>query len=255
MRTPKKYEQWLKVFKRIQNPVIFYTDSPAFANTMHLMRNKTKAIRTEIIIIKRDALWSFQILPKIAKLYSSPGYPKHYPNTHIPAYTSMTHSKFPLLLDATTRDYFRTEYYCWLDIGYFREIVSRNKTFWLEVPSKFDSTKVGVTRVFNSTLAGIRPKTIIYGNINWIGGGLFLGKPNILARFAEQYKSAVMRYLNQNLMNVEQQILYAMFTRGERRAHPLDVDVQLYIPGSKKVLSVDPWFFLGYAMYDETYSL
>ncbi|XP_033760362.1 uncharacterized protein LOC117342333 isoform X3 [Pecten maximus] len=251
VRTPQKYENWLSVLGRVKNPVILYTDSQAFATLFRKIRNNTKHI-TKANVIERNTLWSFQIMPKIAKLYSVPGYPKHYPNTYVPAYTALTHSKLPVVLDAIKENFFTTEYYCWLDIGYFREIVSRNKTFWLEVPSDFDATKVGVTRVYNSKLSHIRPKTIIYGNLNWIGGGLFLGKPEVLVRFAEQYKSAVMRYLNESLMNVEQHILYSMFTTEERKTHPLDVDVQLYIPGTKKVMSGDPWFYLGYLMYDET---
>ncbi|XP_021376649.1 uncharacterized protein LOC110465269 isoform X2 [Mizuhopecten yessoensis] len=251
IRTPKKYEDWLRVFGRIQNPVILYTDSQAFATLFANIRNKTKYL-TKIIVINRDTLWSFQIMPKIAKLYSMPGYPKHYPNTFIPAYTALTHSKLPIVLDAIQKQYFSTDYYCWLDVGYFRDIVTRNKTFWLEVPNDFDPSKIGVTRVYNSKLTDIRPKTIIYGNLNWIGGGLFLGKPDVLVRFARQYKFAVMRYLNESLMNVEQHILYSMFTTEERKAHPLDVDVQLYIPGTKNVMSGNPWFYLGYLMYDET---
>ncbi|XP_060075019.1 uncharacterized protein LOC132554725 [Ylistrum balloti] len=251
IRKPKSYENWLRVLGKIKNPVILYTDSPAFAEAFDNIRNHTKDL-TKSVVINRTSLWSFQIIPKIAKLYSTPGYPKHYPNTYVPAYTALTHSKLPVVLDAINQSYFLTDYYCWLDIGYFRDILARKQSFWLEVPSDFDATKVGVTRVYNSKLSDIRPKTIIYGNLNWIGGGLFLGKPDVLVRFGKQYKDTVMRYLNESLMNVEQQILYSMFTTEERKAHPLDVDVQLYIPGRKKVLSNNPWFYLGYLMYNET---
>lgn len=251
MRTPQKYQDWLRVLGRVKNPVILYTDSQPFAALFRDIRNNYTH-STKVVVIERNTLWSFQIMPQIAKIYSAPGYPKHYPNTYIPAYTSLTHSKLPVVVDAIEHSYFSTDYYCWLDVGYFREIVTRNKTFWLEVPSDFDSTKVGVTRVYNSKLSDIRAKTIIYGNLNWIGGGLFLGKPDVLVRFGKQYKSAVMRYLNESLMNVEQHILYSMFTTEERKKHPIDIDVQLYIPGTKTVMSGDPWFYLGYVMYDET---
>jgi hypothetical protein len=61
--------------------------------------------------------------------------------------------------------------------------------------------------VFNSDLENNTAKSIILGNKNWIGGGLFLGKPDVLTKFELQYKSRVLYYLSQGLMNVEQHIL------------------------------------------------
>jgi hypothetical protein len=37
--------------------------------------------------------------------------------------------------------------------------------------------------VFNSDLESNTAKSIILGNENWIGGGLFLGKPDVLTKF------------------------------------------------------------------------
>ena len=136
-------------------------------------------------------------------------------------------------------------------MGYFRDIVRRKRKFWLEVPSDFDEKRIAVTRIFNMPLENITASTIIYGNYNWIGGGLFLGIPETILQFHKQYKSAVMRYLDQGLMNVEQHILYAMYTTDERKKFPLEIDVQLYVPGHKQVLGADPWFYLGYLMYNE----
>jgi hypothetical protein len=46
--------------------------------------------------------------------------------------------------------------------------------------------------VFNSDLENNTAKSIILGNKNWIGGGLFLGKPDVLTKFELQYKSRVL---------------------------------------------------------------
>ncbi|XP_060069022.1 uncharacterized protein LOC132549116 [Ylistrum balloti] len=250
-RTPEIYANWIKLFGRIKNPVVFYTDSQDFATLFDNVRKDSKHL-TKTIIVNRNSLWSFQIMPKIAKVFSTPGYPLQHPNTFIPAYAALTHSKFPALVDAIQQNYFPTDYYTWLDIGYFREIVNRNKTFWLEVPSDFEATKVGVTRVYDCLYKGLTPKYIIQKSFNWIGAGIILGKPEVLLRFAKQYKDAVMRYLNDGLMNTEQPIMYSMYLPEERKAHPLDVDLHLYIPGTKKVLSRNLWFYLGYLMYHET---
>jgi hypothetical protein len=52
-------------------------------------------------------------------------------------------------------------------------------------------------------------------------------------------------------MNVEQHILYSMYTKKERKERPITVDVQLYVPGTQKVIVGNPWFYLGYLMYHE----
>lgn len=231
------------------NPVIFYTDSVEFANLFAAAR-KSQMAKTEIMLMSRDELWSFHMLSHVRKIFSRKGYPKHYPNTHVPEYACMTHSKIPLLEDAVKRNTFSTKYYSWIDLGYFKNIVSNNHSFWEIIPRDFNDSKIGVTKV-----AAKRPKdsakTIIYRNLNWIAGGIFIGKPDVILKFANQYKQATLRFLDQDLMNAEQQILHAMYTDAERKAHPLDVDVQPYVPGTEKVLITNHWLYLGYLMYQE----
>jgi hypothetical protein len=138
-----------------------------------------------------------------------------------------------------------------LDVGYFRDIIHRERKFWLEVPDDFNQSCIGVTEVYHSDLESINASTIILENLDWIGGGLFLGNPDVILKFHDQYKKAVMRYLSQGIMNVEQHILYAMYTKAEREKYPIDVEVQVYIPGQKPVENGNPWFYLGYLMYTE----
>lgn len=240
----------MRTFLFMRNPVIFYTDNRTYADFFVALR-KNASLLTEVVHLNRSELWAFQIIPKISKIYSTPGYPRHYPNTFIPEYTSLTHSKQQVLDSAARKKVFDTDFYCWLDAGYFRDIVHREKKFWLEVPDDFDKSRIGVTRVYYTDLERTSARTIILGNLNWIGGGLFLGTPEVISRFHDQYKKAVMRYLNQGIMNVEQHILYAMYTKQERQKYPIDIEVQLYIPGQRQVLNTNPWFYLGYLMYRE----
>ncbi|XP_052104775.1 uncharacterized protein LOC127737864 [Mytilus californianus] len=250
IRTPESYKVWMSVYKYLKNPLIIYTDSKKFADFFTELRNNS-AFTTKIIIFSRDDLWTFHIKPQIAKLYSKPGYPKHYPNTYIPDYTCMTHSKLTLVAKAINSKLLASDYYSWIDLGYFRDISSRKKYFYLEVPTDFDNSKVGVTQVYNVPLKKVSARSIILGNKNWIGGGLFLGKPDVLKKFESQYKDRVLYYLSQELMNVEQHILYSMYTAEERKKNPITVEVQPYLPGKQKVLSGDPWFYLGFLMYNE----
>ncbi|XP_076096890.1 uncharacterized protein LOC143067475 [Mytilus galloprovincialis] len=250
IRTPESYKVWMSVYKYLKNPLIIYTDSKKFADFFTDLRNNS-ALITQIIMLSRDDLWSFNIKPQIAKIYSKPGYPKHYPNTYIPDYTCMTHSKLTLVAKAIDSKLLVSDYYSWIDLGYYRDVSSRKKYFYLEVPSDFDNSKVGVTQVYNVPLEKVSARSIILGNKNWIGGGLFLGKPDVLKKFESQYKNRVLYYLSQELMNVEQHILYSMYTAEERKKNPITVEVQLYLPGKQKVISGDPWFYLGFLMYNE----
>lgn len=250
MRTPDTYRSWMKVYKFLKNPLVVYTDSQGFADFFTDLR-KNNSLITKVVVIKRETLWSFKIKPKIAKLYAQPGYPKHYPNTYIPEYTSMTHSKLSVVASAITSKLFPSDFYCWLDLGYFRDLAGRQKDFYLEVPSDLNTSTIGVTQVYHVDLERITAKSIILGNRNWIGGGLFLGKPDVLLKFETQYRDRVLYYLSQGLMNVEQHILYSMYTKSEREKNPISVEVQTYIPGTKPVACGDPWFYLGCLMYRE----
>eukprot|EP00105_Crassostrea_gigas_P032196 XP_011455113.1 PREDICTED: uncharacterized protein LOC105347653 [Crassostrea gigas] len=250
VRTSNTYNVWMRTFLFMKNPVIFYTDNKTYADFFVALR-KNASLLTEVVHLNRSELWAFQIIPKIKKIYSTPGYPQHYQNTFFPEYTSLTHSKQQVLDSAARKKVFDTDYYCWLDAGYFRDIVHREKKFWLEVPDDFNKSRIGVTRVFYSDLERTSARTIILGNLIWVGGGVFLGTPEVISRFHDQYKKAVMRYLNQGIMNVEHQILYAMYTKQERQKYPIDIEVQLYVPGQRQVINTNPWFYLGYVMYRE----
>lgn len=78
---------------------------------------------------------------------------------------------------------FDIDYYCWLDVGYFRDIVYREKKFWLEVLDDFNKFWIGVICVFYLDLERISVWIIILGNLNWIGGGVFLGILEVIFRF------------------------------------------------------------------------
>lgn len=242
-RRLEDYKKWVIPFKYLQNPLVLFTDNKEDEKYFKLLL-KNASCRVIVVRIDRNDLWSFQIIPEIRKLYANKSYPWHYPNTVYPAYTSITHSKLTLLKSAILKEYFQTDYYCWLDIGYFRHISSERRKFWLEVPQDFDSSKIGVTRVFNVPLKKITARQIILRNLNWIGGGLFLGTSNVILQFEKQYKRAVFYYLYRGLMNVEQQILYSMYTKEERGKIGVDVELQLYVPKG----TGDPWFYLGHSM-------
>lgn len=250
IRTPENYSNWMRAFRLMKNPMIFYTDDKIFADHFITLR-KNNSLFTEIVYINRSNLWAFQIIQKIREIYSSPGYPCFYPNTNSSEYTSMTHAKQEILARAIQSRKFGTDFYCWCDLGYFRDLDSLNliNDFWLEAPDDFDKSRIAVTRVYDHDLSKENARNIIFKKLDWVGGGLFLGTPEVILKFHDQYKDAVKRYLGQGLINSEQQILYAMYTTQERQKHPIAIKLHLYIPGQRKVINDDPWFYLGYLMY------
>ena len=121
----------------------------------------------------------------------------------------------------------------------------------LSISHVFNDNKIGVIEVCKVNFRTETARAIILQNKNWIGSGLFLGKPDVFVDFELQYKQRVLYFLSQGLMNVEQHILFSMYTSSERENNPITVEVQTYIPGTKKVICADPWFYLGCLMYRE----
>ena len=248
VRRPTDYYAWMEPFRYMENPVVFYTDSRRYFEYFYSLRNKTSS-NTQVILLSRNVLWPFQIKSNISQVYSQPEYPKHRPNTLVPKYTCLTHAKVPVLADCVARRRFNTEYYSWVDVGYFRDICQQTHRFRLEVPSNFNSSKIGMTRVYDVDFNQTKAENIIRNNENWVGGGVYLGKRDPILLFAKDYKNATLRFLSRKLMNVEQHIIYSMYTKEERATYSPKVELQTYIPGTQTVLNLNPWFYLGYLMY------
>ncbi|KAJ8321727.1 hypothetical protein KUTeg_000198 [Tegillarca granosa] len=174
-------------------------------------------------------------------VYSQPGYPKHHPNTVIPAYSSAQHAKYAVVADAVRQKYFNTEFYAWLDIGYFRDIVSSKTYFRLDAPSDIDRTKLAMNRVYWRSFSK-KPFNIMRQNVVWVGGGMFIGTKEIVLKFEKLYHKAVNYFLSKNLMNTDQQVIYSMYSDEGRAALKPDVELQLYIPTGNG----NPWFYQGY---------
>lgn len=238
--TSKLYFTWTKTFAYLVNPVVIYTDSGEFEDLMKKHRHKFPS-KTVIKRIQRTDIWAFKCLDKIKAVYSQPGYPKHHPNTVIPAYSSAQHAKYAVVADAVRQKYFNTEFYAWLDIGYFRDIVSSKTYFRLDAPSDIDRTKLAMNRVYWRSFSQ-KPFNIMRQNVVWVGGGMFIGTKEIVLKFEKLYHKAVNYFLSKNLMNTDQQVIYSMYSDEGRAALKPDVELQLYIPTGNG----NPWFYQGY---------
>ena len=239
--TPNLYLGWAKTFNYLMNPLVVYTDSTRFKNWMQNLRSNMTE-KTKIFLVERSSLWIFQRIGEIRSIYEQTSYPKHFPNTVIPEYACTQHAKYDLLSRAAKENYFHTNYFAWLDVGYFRDIARKQAYFVLQTPPKFNSSKIAMNQI-NVVDLNMNISNIFRRNLVWVGGGLFLGRRDVVIKYEELYKRAVDYFLSRNLMNTDQQVTYAMFSKTARQEIKPEIGIQIY-----KSRKTHDWFYLGYLM-------
>ncbi|XP_062620311.1 uncharacterized protein LOC134281899 [Saccostrea cucullata] len=239
------YMDWSSVFQRMVNPLVVYTDCLNFKMIMEKYRESFPN-KTKVIIIERRKFWSFQIVNNISSVFEQPDYPNFYPNTVLPEYSACQHTKFAVVADALKRDIFRTEFYAWLDIGYFRDIVCDEHYFRLNPPPYIDKGRLCMTKI-NEFSSNISMESIFKENEVWVGGGMLVATKNIFLKFEKLYKRSVEFFLNLKIMNSDQQIIYGLYSKAGRKHLKPDVELQLFSPvDSQRVGTDNVWFYLGY---------
>lgn len=241
--TLNTYLHWATTFRYLQNPLVVYTDSRKFLDTMKALRSKLSD-KTKLLLIDRNSSWAFQKRDIIKDIYAIEGYPKYYPNTVVPEYSCAMHAKYDVVSRAIKENYFHTKYFAWLDVGLFRDEVNNTRNFILQLPESFNASKIAVDLVFKAPM-NTDISRIFLRKMDWVCGCFFLGERNLLLQYTEQYKKAVDYFLSRKLMNSDQQVLYAMYSmEGQKVFHP-NISLQLYKSDNS---GYNPWFYLGYIM-------
>ncbi|KAK6989984.1 hypothetical protein BgiMline_013251 [Biomphalaria glabrata] len=238
--TPEQYKNWMSVFGRIDNPLIVFTDSQDVIDIFTESRRHFEPERTKIVPLNRTSLWAFSLAPRIKEIFSLPGYPSHDPNTVNENYSCVMHAKFELVSKVIKENMFFTKYISWLDIGLYRAIVSEKHIFPIRLPPGFDQDKIAYSgqHKFDSTLS---PYQIIEEDKTWVGGAMFLGRPEVVYVYTQDYMRSVEKLLSEKMMSTDQQVIYIMF----QPSFPIQprVDIQIYTTHS-----TDDWFYLGYTI-------
>ncbi|PVD20573.1 hypothetical protein C0Q70_18729 [Pomacea canaliculata] len=78
---------------------------------------------------------------------------------------------------------------------------------------------------------------IFWENINWVAGGFFLAKRQVMMDFVLQYQRAVELFLRLNQSQVEQHVLYSIYTDEGREIVKPTIELQPIQSG---------WFDLGF---------
>jgi len=240
-RTPTNYSNWMASFRYIRNPVVafFDVDTP-FVRRFRRIRKDLKSV-TEIRQIGRDKLWTFRILPNVSRIFRSPDYPLNYPNTFRAEYACVSSSRFELLGYVIEDNPFKTKYFAWLDIGYFRRRLDKPVT--VDLPLNFRKTKIAFAEI-EPRIETLTATDIIGDNVNWVAAGLFVAHHKVMAQFVSGYLANLRYFLVRGLMSAEQQMIYAMFnTNITREILP---EIQLYrSTNTKKRDPCSKWFLLG----------
>lgn len=252
--SPKDYKQWAEVFRNIVNPLIFYTDSKDFKLLMEKYREKFRNKTKIILITDRKKFWPFQILKEIQTVFQQPNYPKYYPNTVMPEYSASQHAKYAVLADALKQNIFHTEFYAWLDVGYFRDATceGENHYFRINPPPEVDKTRLSINLVNQSLTKNVSFDSIFKENYVWVGGGMLVATKDVFLKFERLYHRAVVYFLRRRLMNSDQQVIYGIYCDEGRRVFSPEVNLQLFwSSGSRKVWTSNTWFYLGYLCLED----
>ena len=75
-----------------------------------------------------------------------------------------------------------------------------------------------------------------------VGGGLTIGIPEVIAKFEEMYHKAVLYFLDEKLMNTDQQVLFSLYSDIGRKKLKPPVELQIFNPKG----GGNPWFYLGF---------
>ena len=198
----------MKVFEYLDNPLYVYVDSEEYKKLLENIRGNLKN-KTILKLIDRDSTWGFGLKDNISSIFADPNYPKHPPNTVIPDYSCSMHAKFDVMIRSVGENVFKTNYFAWLDIGYFRNLVNTtDKHFKIHLPPCFDETKVAYNEIsypWKKTLS-----QIIENNEVWVGGGGFFAEENVMQKWAEDYMYFTEKFIQLGLISTDQQVIYAM---------------------------------------------
>ena len=242
---PAMYKKWMDVFSRITNPLVVYFDDHESFEYFKNLRNENTDLfkRTIIVKINRRNLWDFSLLSNISQIFSDPNYPKFLPNTVVPEYSCAMHAKYELVSKTTTWNPFLTNYFAWIDIGLFRDLDYHVKMFRIDLPPKFNASRVAYNQVYPREISAL-PRDIYRSNSVWVCGCFFIGHKTLMTKWTQHYMKYTTQSLKEKVMNTDQQVVYAMVND---KYYNLDVDVQLFGPeeqwGQGKW---NPWFHLGY---------
>ena len=244
-KADRDYYQWMKTFAHIDNPLIIYVDSDVEKKTFTEIRKYYPSNRTLIIKLAQEEMWAFKLVPRIDRIFRLPGYPQFQPNTVNAKYSAAMHAKYEVMEMSVRANPFKTNYFCWVDVGLFRSMPRKayNDTtarFGVYLPKNFRPSEVAYShvRVRNPKLT---PMEIVAQQGVWVCGCFFVARSDVMLRWTAEYRAATEKLIRDEIMSTDQQVIYAMFN-----AMSPSISLQLYPSDGR----YNEWFHLGYISRD-----
>ena len=244
-REPNVYFEWTKIFGHLLNPLVVYTDSVHFLHLIQKQRSRFPE-RTKFIMFDRSSSWAFSLNKSIEKIYKRKDYPSYLQDNPTSVnYSCVQHAKYEITQQAAEVNFFGTDYIAWLDVGLFRDSVNNTKDFILSLPPGFNDSRIAVDQVRERRM-DIQFWPVFERKLVWICGCTFIGRIETVIRYTEQYKKSVGYFIEHNLMNTDEQIVFATYTDQGRKELKPDVDLQLYLKPTND--TGNRFFYIGYTM-------
>ena len=137
-----------------------------------------------------------------------------------------------------TSNPFRTKYFAWVDIGYYRDLKTATEApFTVHLPPNFNQSNVAVSAI-TKQLSRRSDRVIFHQNIVWACGGFFLARHDVMLAWTTEFMQFVEYFLSRGLMNSDQQVIYAAVSNHHPKTH-----LQTYFRHNK---SYNAWFYLGF---------
>lgn len=148
-----------------------------------------QSVFSDGMLVCNSQMWSFGLVPAISRIFANPSYPKHHPNTVVPNYSAAMHAKYEVMEAAVKENPFNTRYFCWLDVGLFRDIAGKSADgpFSLYLPPGFRNDSVSYQEVYGRNKQ-VSVKDIVYMNMVWVCGCFFFAEANVMLKWTEEYK-------------------------------------------------------------------
>ena len=241
----------MSTFALIRNPVIAFVDNELDFRYMTEVRSRLPPDRTLIFKVPQSEMWSFRLVPRIAAVVNQSKYPTHLPNPVDPRYSAAMHAKYEVMLRALSDNPFQTRYFCWLDVGLFRDLSdgidirepnsTRGKTFSLELPPGFRKDSIAFNEVFRRD-PNYSLRELVYAGYVWVCGCFFVGEVEVTGRWIAEYMYGVEQMLKLGQMSTDQQVIYFIFNFLNPRTK-----IQTYRGDGR----YNDWFHLAYVSREE----
>lgn len=254
MRNRTHYLQWMQVWRKMKNSVVFYTNNVTIEQEfIHLRSIYGYPTRTVLVdsenITNPSTLWSFTLLPNITAIFTRPGYPQYPPYTVNAMYSAVIHSKLDMVERVILSNPYGTQRFAWMDVGILRTYPEDAPCFEIHAPPQFDQSKIAMNQITDNFISNHSISTIILRDSPCVGGGVFFGVNETFLAFIKQFRRAVIKLLEIGWFKNEQQTICAMYSFKALNVN-IQVDLQLYHQQEPEVLEYcqNYWFYLAYLM-------